>query len=167
MTNGNHQHGVLRRKDLAGGLIGAIRIRQGLRQVDIAASADLTQPTLDRLESGRTALTLETLHDLAECLGTTAASITCLLDALIQDLAAEGYKVLRSPPRGGRTGVTLPESVLTRRGLAAYVGSWLEQNRDLPDVNVSRAVDAWPIPAPLPTPGYSRYATVPAMEHHR
>ncbi len=159
----DRQPRVLWRKELAGRLIGAIRIRQGLRQVDIAASVDLTQATLDRLESGRSALTFETLLDLAECLGTTGPSIACLLDALVHDLAAEGYEVLRSPPRGGRAGVTLPESDLDGRVLAAYVGGWLERNRDLPELNVPRAVDAWQAPAPLPTPDYSAYAPARAM----
>jgi transcriptional regulator with XRE-family HTH domain len=156
------QKSVLRRQVL-GRLLAAVRNQQGLTQVEIAGRAQLTQATVDRVERGLTALTVETLLDLAGVLGTTGPSLVCLLDALIDHLDADGYQVVCSPPRGGRAGVTLPVSDLDGRVLAAYVGGWLESNRDLPEVTVSRAVDSWPIPAPVPTPNNSAYATVRAM----
>jgi len=148
------------RREVIGRLLAAFRTRQRVTQVEVAERAALTQSTVDRLESGRTSLTVETFLDLAAALQTSGPFLACMLDALTEDLGADGYEVVASPPRGARSGDELPTPALEGRVLAGYVTAWLERNRDVPGFNVAGSVDGWH-EAAQPVPG--SYVAVPAV----
>ena len=128
--------------------------------MEVAERAALTQSTVDRLESGRTSLTVETFLDLAAALQTSGPFLACMLDALTEDLGADGYEVVASPPRGARSGDELPTPALAGRVLAGYVTAWLERNRDIPGFSVGGSVDGWREAA---QPVAGSYVAVPAV----
>ena len=148
------------RREVIGRLLAAFRVRQGVTQVEVAERALLTQSTVDRLESGRTSLTVETFLDIASALQTTGPFLACVLAALTEDLVADGYEVVASPPRGARRGGELPAPSLAGRVLAGYVTAWLERNRDVPSFSVVGSMDGRHETAqPFP----SSYVAVPAV----
>lgn len=140
MTEQEQPRPVVKRRKVLARLVGALRSRRGITQVRLGQELGLSQSAIDRLETGASSITTETLQDLGVAMGTTGSFLLCLLEALTEDLTEDGYAVIPSPPRRSKEEAGPPVPGMTDAILVAHVTLWLEGNRALSGFEVSGSV---------------------------
>ncbi|TBW48513.1 XRE family transcriptional regulator [Marinobacter halodurans] len=82
-----------------GVVLSNLRKSKGVEQGDMAARMGLSQPSYSRLESGKSAFSVDQMFQAAKALGTTFEELNTRLIHNIEELQANGIEVVQ-PVRG-------------------------------------------------------------------
>lgn len=85
---------------IVGQVLVFLRQKKGIRQADLAAAAGVGQSTWSRIETGRSALTIDQLGRTARALEVDAGEIMAKADETVAVLEAEGIRVRRDRIKG-------------------------------------------------------------------
>lgn len=102
---------------LIGQVLKRARVQKNIQQSDIAAQLGLTQSAYSRLESGDSTLNVWQLRQVAHCLQRTTSSLLQEVEALENELQAQGVAVVaekKTNPAAALIGIALLLAIFAR-----------------------------------------------------
>ena len=124
--------GTVEAAALLGALLAVLRRRWGRRQVEVARSLGISQPSVQRMEAGLSTITVEGLEAIAAVLEVPAHRILRLHVILVEGAQGAGVRVIRRPFRGVGADLVLHDLA----DLVRVVDSWLDPSVGPPDARL-------------------------------